>query len=140
MPAILGRTFTTADDTRRGEPDGPVAVISYGFWQRHFSGAADVVGRSLTLDRVPFTVIGVTGPGFFGPDVGRTFDVVIPIGVEPLLRPDRSALDQRSWWWLNVMARLKPGQSAEQATACACAPCSRRFARRRCPTAGGQRT
>jgi predicted permease len=117
VPAILGRTFTTADDARRGEPDGPVAVISYGFWQQHFSGAADVVGRSLTLERVPFTVIGVTGPDFFGPDVGRTFDVVIPIGVEPLLRPDRSALDQRSWWWLNVMARLKPGQSAEQATA-----------------------
>jgi putative ABC transport system permease protein len=117
VPAILGRTFTTADDARRGEPDGPVAVISYGFWQRHFSGVADVVGRSLTLDRIPFTVVGVTGPDFFGPDVGRTFDVVIPIGVEPLLRPDRSALDQRSWWWLNVMARLKPGQSAEQATA-----------------------
>ncbi len=117
VPAILGRTFTTADDARGGGPDGPVAVIGYGFWQRHFGGAADVVGRSLTLDRVPFTVIGVTGPGFFGPDVGRAFDVAIPIGVEPLLRPDRSALDQRSWWWLNVMARLKPGQTATQATA-----------------------
>jgi predicted permease len=117
VPAILGRTFAPADDERRGGPDGPVAVISYGFWQRHFGGAADVVGRTVTLERVAFSVIGVTGPDFFGPDVGRTFDVVIPIGVEPLLRPDRSALDQRSWWWLSIMARLKPGQSAEQATA-----------------------
>jgi predicted permease len=117
VPAILGRTFTPQDDVRRGGPDGPVAVISYGFWQRHFGGAADVIGRPVTLDRVAFTVIGVTGPDFFGPDVGRTFDVVIPIGVEPLLRPDRSALDQRSWWWLNIMARLKPGQTADQATA-----------------------
>jgi len=73
--------------------------------------------RTLTLERVPFAVIGVTGPDFFGPDVGRAFDVVIPIGVEPLLRPDRSSLDQRSWWWLNVMARLRPGQTVEQATA-----------------------
>jgi predicted permease len=117
VPAILGRTFTPRDDARRGGPEGPVAVIGYGFWQRQFGGAADAVGRTVTLDRVPFTVIGVTGPDFFGPDVGRTFDVAIPIGVEPLLRPDRSALDQRSWWWLSVMARLKPGQTAEQATA-----------------------
>ncbi|HSK11155.1 MAG TPA: ABC transporter permease, partial [Vicinamibacterales bacterium] len=116
VKAVLGRMFSEADDRRGGGPDGPVAVISYGFWQRHFGGAADAIGRPLTLDRVPFTVIGVTGPDFFGPDVGRTFDVAIPIGVEPLLRPDGSALDQRSWWWLNVMARLKPGQTAEQAT------------------------
>ena len=116
VPAMLGRTFTAADDRRGGGPDGPVAVISYGFWQRRFGGSADVIGRTLTLERVPFTVIGVTGPDFFGPDVGRAFDVVIPIGVEPLLRPDRSSLDQRSWWWLNVMARLKPGQTAAQAT------------------------
>jgi putative ABC transport system permease protein len=117
VPAVLGRTFTPHDDVRRGGPEGPVAVIGYGFWQRRFGGAANVVGRTVTLDRVPFTIVGVTGPDFFGPDVGRTFDVVIPIGAEPLLRPDRSALDQRSWWWLSVMARLKPGQTASQATA-----------------------
>jgi len=117
VPAILGRTFTEADDRRGGGPDGPVAVISYAFWQRRFGGAADVIGRAVTLDRVSFTIIGVTGPGFFGPDVGRSYDVAIPIGTEPLLRPDRSALDQRSWWWLNIMARLKPGQGVDAATA-----------------------
>ena len=52
VPAILGRTFTAADDRRGGGPDGPVTVVSYRFWQRHFGGAADVVGRSITLDRV----------------------------------------------------------------------------------------
>src|SRR5262249_15055291 len=86
VPAILGRTFREADDRRGGGPDGPVAVISYGFWQRHFGGSADAIGKTLTIERVPYTVIGVTGPDFFGTEVGRTFDVAIPIGTEPLVR------------------------------------------------------
>ncbi len=109
--AILGRTFTDADDRRGGGPDGPVAVIGYAFWQRRFSGAADVVGRTLTVEHVPFTIVGVTPPDFFGVDVGRTFDVAIPIGTEPVLRGKESSLDQRSYWWLDAMVRLKPDQS-----------------------------
>ena len=100
---ILGRTFTEADDRRGGGPDGPVAVISYRFWQRRFDGAADVLGQTLTVERVPFTIVGVTPPDFFGIDVGRTFDVAIPIGTEPLIRGKESSLDRRSNWWLNVM-------------------------------------
>jgi putative ABC transport system permease protein len=86
VPAILGRTFTAADDRRGGGPDGPVAVISYNFWQRRFVGAAHTIGRSLTVERLPFPIVGVAPPGFFGVDVGRTFDVAIPIGTEPLIR------------------------------------------------------
>jgi predicted permease len=112
---ILGRTFTEADDRRGGGPYGPVAVISYGFWQRRFDGAADVIGRSLTVNRVPFTIVGVTPPQFFGIDVGRTFDIVVPIGTEPLMRGKESALDRRTNWWLDVVVRLKPGQSFEEA-------------------------
>jgi len=114
--AIIGRTFTTLDDRRGGGPDGPVAVISYDFWQRRFGGAADAIGRTLTVERVPFTVIGVTPPAFFGPEVGRTFDVAIPIGDEPLIRAV-SWLDERSSWWLSIMARLKPDQSIDAANA-----------------------
>src|ERR1700686_5791814 len=86
VPAVLGRTLFDVDDRRGGGPDGPVSVISYSFWQRRFGGAADVVGRTLALDHVPFTIIGVTPPGFFGADVGRTFDVIAPVGDEPLVR------------------------------------------------------
>ena len=114
--AVLGRTITQADDARGGGADGPVAVISYGFWQRRFGGATDVIGRRLTIGRVPFTIIGITPQGFFGPDVGRSYDVAIPIGVEPLIRGAESWLDGRSTWWLSVMVRLRPGQSVEQAT------------------------
>src|SRR6185436_1188997 len=112
-PAVLGRTITEADDRRGGGPDGPVAVISYGFWQRRFDGAADAIGRTLTVERVPFTIIGVTPPQFFGVDVGHTFDVAIPIGTELLLYGGESKLDGRSSGWLNMMARLKPSQSAQ---------------------------
>ena len=115
MPAILGRTWTTDDDRRGGGPDGAVAVISYAFWQRRFGGASDVIGRPLVIERVPFTIVGVTPPGFFGVDVGRTFDVAIPLGTEPLIRGKESALDRRSNWWLNVMGRLRADQSLEAA-------------------------
>jgi hypothetical protein len=75
IPAFRGRTFSTVDDRRGGGPDGAVAMISYGYWQRQFGGADDVVGRVLRLDSVPFTVVGITPPDFFGMEVGRTFDV-----------------------------------------------------------------
>jgi putative ABC transport system permease protein len=117
VPAMLGRTFTEADDVRGGGPDGPVAVISYSFWQRRFGGTASAIGQRLNLDKVPFTIIGVTGPEFFGPDVGRAFDVAVPIGTEPLFRGKESALDERSTWWLSIMARLKPGQPVDAGTA-----------------------
>lgn len=116
VPAILGRTFGEDDNRRDGGSDGPVAVISYGFWQKRFGGAVDVVGRKLSLSGVPFTVVGVTGPEFFGPEVGSNLDVVVPIGTEPLIRGGDSWIDHRSAWWLQVMARLKPGQSFESAT------------------------
>ncbi len=115
VPAILGRTLTPADDRRRGGPDGAVAVISYAFWQSHFGGAFGAVGRTIALDRVAFTVVGVTPPSFSGPDVGRTFDVAVPLGDEPLLRGDRSLLDHRSAWWLQIIARLRSGQTLDAA-------------------------
>ena len=117
VPAMLGRTFTDADDVRGGGRDGAVAVISYNFWQRRFGGAANAIGQRLGLDKVAFTVVGVTGPDFFGPEVGRAFDVAVPIGTEPLFRGKESWLDRRSTWWLTVMVRSKPGRTVEMDTA-----------------------
>jgi predicted permease len=117
VPALLGRTFSEDDDKRGGGTSGPVAVISYGFWQRHFGGAASAIGGPLTIDRVAFTVVGVTPPDFLGADVGRAFDVAVPFGCEPLLRGKDSGLERRSMWWLSVIARLKPGQTFDAATA-----------------------
>ena len=108
VPAILGRTFTREDDLRDGGPDGPVAVISHAFWQRRFGGELSVIGRSLPLNGVPFTIVGVTPPGFFGPSVGRSFDVAVPIGmVDRVLNMRR--LDGRSNWWLQRPRPVEAG-------------------------------
>jgi putative ABC transport system permease protein len=79
VPALLGQTFTAADDERGNGPDAAVAVISYGMWQRRFGGAANIIGTPLVIERVPFTIVGVTPPEFFGAEVGRTFDVAVPL-------------------------------------------------------------
>ena len=114
VKAILGRTFTTENDRRGGGAESTVAVISHAFWQRQFGGAADAIGRSITLNKVPFTIIGVTPPEFMGPQIGRGFDVAVPLRTADVL--DNSGgeqrLDGRSMWWLNITARLKPGQTA----------------------------
>ena len=114
VPALLGRTFTARDDVRGGGPDGPVAVISHGMWQRHFGGDANVIGASLVIERVPFTVIGVTAPEFFGAEVGRSFDVAVPINAQRLIRGPDTIFERG--YSLSIMVRLKPGQSAEAAT------------------------
>jgi predicted permease len=114
---VLGRLFEPSDDIRGGGSSGPVVVISHAFWQTYFSGTRDVIGRTLTLERVPLTIVGVTPRGFFGVVAGRSFDVVVPLGVEPLIRGSESRLDRRTSWWLQVFVRLKPGQSREAAAA-----------------------
>jgi predicted permease len=114
VPALLGRTFTAADDVRGGGEEGPVAVISYGLWRRRFGGAADIIGRPLLVDGVPFTIAGVTPPGFLGVEVGQAFDVALPLGTEPLIHGKDSWL---GFEFLAVMLRMKPGQSIDAAQA-----------------------
>jgi|SRR5579871_1020614 len=110
---LVGRMLTDADDRRGGGADGPVAVISYGFWQQRFGGAADIIGRTLTIERVPVTIVGVAPPSFFGLNVGRRFDVFLPIGDEPILRGRDTRTEQPAFLWLNIVARLRDDQSIE---------------------------
>ena len=116
VTATRGRMITPADDGG-GAPDGPVAVISHRLWRQRFAGAGDVVGRQLTVQRMPFTIVGVMPPGFFGPDVGRMADVMLPFSAEPLIEGGESRLASRSSAWLQIMVRLKPGRRVEQVNA-----------------------
>ena len=116
VTAIRGRMITSADDGGAAA-DGPVAVISHRLWRQRFAGVSDVVGRKLTVKRVPFTIVGVMPPGFFGPDVGRMTDVMLPFASEPLIEGPESRLAGEGSWWLQIMVRLKPGQRFEQANA-----------------------
>jgi predicted permease len=114
VTAIRGRTFTAADD-RRG-CGIPGAVISYAFWQRQFGGEASAIGSKLTLNDQPVEVIGIAPASFTGLEVGRGFDLAVPICSQASLWVSGNWLDNGVTWWLNVIGRLKPGSTLEQAS------------------------
>src|SRR5882724_12060211 len=77
VDAIAGRILTPEDNRIAGA--NAVAVISYGFWKRRFARDYSVIGRRSTLNDLPFTIIGVTPPEFFGESVGRAPDIWVPL-------------------------------------------------------------
>jgi predicted permease len=115
VSAAAGRTFTSEDD--KAPRKSAVAVISYGYWKRRFGLNPSVVGKSVTLNRTPFTIVGVTPPSFSGLEVGDSPDVYVPMMMEPAFHDGPSWLNQSDYHWLTVMGRLKPGISREQAPA-----------------------
>src|SRR5262249_12503459 len=112
--AVAGRTLTDADDNASSPQ--PVAVISYKFWKNRFALDPGVMGRKITLDDFPFTIVGVAPPGFFGFDVGSAPDVWWPLQMTPQVTPGDNRL-RSGGEWLRVMARLKPDAQPEQARA-----------------------
>jgi putative ABC transport system permease protein len=110
---VLGRLLAPEDD----QPGCPLAGanISYAFWQRNFAGDPSIVGKRLTLDGNSFEIVGVTPPGFNGISIGDTFDVAIPVCVEPTLNPRNNRLTLRHAWWLASVGRLKPGWTIARA-------------------------
>lgn len=115
VTAIRGRTLTD-DDDRPGAPR-PVAVISYGFWQRRFGLDPAVVGKNIALNDVPFTIIGVTPPGFFGFEVGKNPDLWWPLQMTPQVYPANQSWNQPGSSWLRLMGRLRPDRGQAQAMA-----------------------
>ncbi len=113
VAAIRGRTFTPADDRPGGGPDGAIAIISYGLWQRRFGGAESAIGAPLVVDGARVTIVGVMPREFRGLDVGSALDMALPLATEPLIRRSHSALRTLR---LLVTLRLRPSQSLEAAT------------------------
>jgi predicted permease len=115
--AALGRTFVPGDETAPGA--NPVVVLSHAYWQRRFGGDPAVVGGPITLNDRPYTVVGVTAPGFIGAEVTRATDLWVPLTMHPALTGAQSRLDRRDHWWLVVIGRLAPGvpMAAAQARA-----------------------
>ena len=117
VPPAAGRVFTPEDDRVPG--GHPVAVISYGYWQRRFGGAAGAVGSKLRIDGTPFTIVGMTPPGFNGIMVGDAPEISVPIMMQPQVMPDKESWLGRphnTMDWLLLFGRLRPGVSAPQAT------------------------
>jgi predicted permease len=111
---VLGRPFAQEEGQKPGA--SPVVVLSHRFWQRRFGSDPDLVGKTVTLNRQPFTVIGITAPDFNG--VGLLApDVWAPLTMQTQIAPGRDFLSNQNLSWLEVVGRLKPGVTPAQAQA-----------------------
>jgi len=120
VTAASGRLIAESDEKQ----DAQVVVLSFAYWTRRFGADPSVIGRSIGINSLPFMVVGVASPRFFGVQPGRVPDVWVPMlnraelvpwGFRPANTP--SLLDVRGYWWTHVMARLKPGVSEREAQA-----------------------
>jgi len=109
VKAFGGRVFTPEDD-RASAP--PVAVMSHHTWQEDYGADASVVGSTFMVEGHPFTVVGVTPPGFFGETLrADPPDMWIPVVQEPVIAGDGALLHQSVGAWLRIIGRLRPGAS-----------------------------
>jgi predicted permease len=114
VPSV-GRLFTASDS--EGPDASPIAVLSYRCWEGRFNRDPTIVGRSVTLNAYPFTIVGVASEGFHGTGV-RAGDAWVPIGGAALSPgPGAATLTNRAASWLLIGGRLKPGVSVSQAAA-----------------------
>jgi predicted permease len=112
QPAI-GRGFAADEDAK----PTPVIVLSHGFWERSLGRDPSIVGRTLTLNRTPFTVIGIMPEGFTGTFLGGNPAGWVPMSMHDVVQPNFDWYEQRRGLFLFTFGRLKPGVSVEQAGA-----------------------
>ena len=113
VSALIGRTLVPSDDSLSASP---AAVLSYAYWQSAFGGSPSVLGRSILLNKVAFTIVGVTDQSFTNLSPGKSQDLWLPIAMVPRLGISwGSKIEGLTNWWLLIMARLKPEVSLAQA-------------------------
>jgi predicted permease len=110
----LGRLISSVDDQPSCAAGG--VVLSNSFWKREFGSSPSVLGRKMTLEGHPFEIVGVTPPSFFGMEVGRNFDVAVPLCVQAILKPEDNMVKNPQGWWLGIAGRLKPDFNIEKAS------------------------
>src|SRR6266576_3668283 len=115
-----GAFFTREVDRARG--GSPIAVLSYAFWKQRFSLDPLALGKTIQIRQTAFQIVGITPPGFFGETVGEFPDLWIPMMMQDSIYPGRDLLTAAEdltnmHIWLQVMARLSPGVTPEQAKA-----------------------
>src|SRR6185437_14678568 len=105
----LGRVIQPSDDSSSSPS---VALISDGVWQRDFGRSPSAIGQTITVNQTPFTVVGISPRDFTGvKGVMENPDVFVPLRFQPIVDPKgkNSLLTDQNTWWVNVMARIKPG-------------------------------
>jgi hypothetical protein len=116
VQAAVGRTVTEEDDRAAG--GNPVAVLSHAYWERRFGRDPSVLGRTITINQVPFSVVGVTPPEFFGLETGRSIDITVPMSMHPQVGSGMNLKTGRGFTGVFVpIARLKTSVSLDQARA-----------------------
>jgi predicted permease len=115
VPAQVGRVFGASDD--QPHCAAPGAVISDAFWHRQYGADPAIVGRQLTLNRRSVEIVGVTPRTFFGVEVGKSFEVALPLCAEPLFRSENSGIGRADVWFLDIIGRLRPDWTVERANA-----------------------
>jgi putative ABC transport system permease protein len=111
----LGRLMV-ADDDRVADAN-PVVVLSFSYWQRRLGSDLSVVNQSILVNGHPFTILGVAPPGFHSVVMGDTPDLFVPMTMKAEVRPGFKDLEDRTSRWLNIIGKLKPGLTREQAEA-----------------------
>ena len=111
VKALNGRTFLAEEDTGFG--DHPVLVISYPLWQRRFGGDPDVVGKTVPVNRLPYTIVGVAPRGFQGGEIALSFDAWIPLTMYSQVIGGDGYKDRGNHSFASL-ARLKPGVSIQE--------------------------
>ena len=116
----IGRLLEPDDVDLNASTVTRVAVLGYGFWQRQYGGSREAVGKTLKIEGIPFTIIGVAPRGFTGTSAEGGLDVCVPLTAEPMLLGDTDVqkhLQRRDALWLAAAGRLKAGIPSEQARA-----------------------
>ncbi len=112
---LLGRVLTPDDDQPAA---APAAVISYRLWSKQFSEDAAVLGKTVSVNGTAFTILGVTPPGFFGETLqADPPDMWLPLATQPQVSQQESLLTPQGPYWLDIIGRLKPGTTLQQAQA-----------------------
>ena len=112
---IMGRVFLPEEDSVAGAH--PVVVMSHSLWQRRFGADPNIVGKRIRLSNRAYEVIGVTPETFTGSKFALSMDFWVPMAMVEELRRSPGLLSDRGSHWMNVLARLKPGVTLDQATA-----------------------
>jgi predicted permease len=117
VKAAVGRVFQASDDSPSA---AVVAVLNYGYWQSAFGGARDAIGRTVQLNGIPTTIVGVAEQRFTGIAPGSDFDIWLPLAdAARISNPSRwrDRQDDVTFWWMTVVGRLKPGAALPQTQA-----------------------
>ena len=110
----MGRLLLPSDDVQNSSP---VVVLSFNYWNAHFAGDPRVINQTLYINGHPFTIVGVAEPGFHSAIAGYTPKLFVPIVNRAIVMPGLNDLEDRRSAWTNIVGRLKPGVSRQQAEA-----------------------